>query len=565
VGAGGVFGAADLNGRVDVYKPTVDAVDDWSRCPLAVVDVDDVFQAFIKAGVDSDGTQVPVDTVDRRVAASLADQKVAKVVAKVPADTTVLVAGLSDATPIPHLHPAIGIGPDLGNGYLTADSTRSDGLVTLTDLTSTVLHTLGIPQPKEAIGSPWQSTASHDSATVKVTDLNDEDVAAGAIRRMGGVFFVVLFAGQLLLYGFAAITLRRRWGTAHRGRILTATRIVALLGGAAPVATFLANVVPWWQASHAAPALLACVLGAAALVTAVSLAGPWRRTVTGPGLVIAAITALVLGYDAMSGSDLQMNAFMGYTALVGGRFYGFGNMAFAVFAIASILTAAWLTELLPAAQVRLQAALVCAIGLVAMVIDGTPGWGSDFGGVIAIVLSTVVLALLIAGRRISVLKLGVTALGGAVIVLAMAFADSLRPAETHLGKFWDQLVAGEAWGVIGRKFGAMLHSFGYWPFTVVAISALLFLYLVLARPLTWRAAALDRAYQQSRSLRPALTAGLTVAIVGMLMNDSGVEIPALVFTLAIPLVLAACVRALELDGAGTSTPEPREEPSTQTA
>jgi hypothetical protein len=437
--------------------------------------------------------------------------------------------------------------------------------VTLTDLTSAALHSLGLTQPKEAVGSPWRSVASDDATSAKVTGLNDEDVAAGAIRRMGGVFFVVLFAGQLLLYGFAAITLRRRWGTAHRSRILTSTRVVALLGGAAPVATFLANLVPWWQASHAAPALLACVLGAAALVTAVSLAGPWRQTVTGPGLVIAAITALVLGYDAMSGSDLQMNAFMGYTALVGGRFYGFGNMAFAVFAIASILTAAWLTEVMPAARVRLQTAAVCAIGLVAMVIDGTPGWGSDFGGVIAIVLGTVVLALLIAGQRISVVKLGVTALAGAVIVLAMAFADSLRPAETHLGKFWDQLVAGEAWGVIGRKFGAMLHSFGYWPFTVVAIGALLFLYLVLARPLSWRAAALDRAYQQSRSLRPALMAGLTVAIVGMLMNDSGVEIPALVFTLAIPLVLAACVRALELDDAGTSTPETREEPSTQTA
>ncbi|MEO5878047.1 MAG: hypothetical protein ABIS86_11220, partial [Streptosporangiaceae bacterium] len=440
-----------------------------------------------------------------------------------------------------------------------------DGLVTLTDLTSAVLHGLALDQPTEAIGSPWRSVPSDDRAGTKVTDLNDADVAAGAIRRMGGVFFVALFAGQLLLYGFAAVTLRRRWGTARRAKILGGTRIVALLGGATPVATFLANLVPWWRADHAAPALLASVLGAAALVTAVSLAGPWRRTLTGPGLVIAAITAVVLGYDAVSGSDLQLNAFMGYTALVAGRFYGFGNMAFAVFAIASILTAAWLTELLPASRVRLRVAVVCAVGLVAMIIDGAPGWGSDFGGVIAIVLGTVVLALQIAGRRISVLKLGVTALAGAVIVLAMAFADSLRAEQTHLGKFWDQLVAGEAWGVVGRKFGAMLHSFGYWPFTVVAIGALLFLYLVLARPLSWRAAALERAYQQSRSLRPALMAGLTLAIVGMLMNDSGVEIPALVFTVAIPLVLAACVRALELDDADTSTPRPRAEPSARTA
>ncbi|MGH3391601.1 MAG: hypothetical protein ACRDOO_22245, partial [Actinomadura sp.] len=53
VGSGAVYGAADGSGGVDVYAPSVGAVPagGWSRCALTVVDVDDVFRAYITAGV----------------------------------------------------------------------------------------------------------------------------------------------------------------------------------------------------------------------------------------------------------------------------------------------------------------------------------------------------------------------------------------------------------------------------------------------------------------------------------------------------------------------------------
>jgi len=201
---------------------------------------------------------------------------------------------------------------------------------------------------------------------------------------------------------------------------------------------------------------------------------------------------------------------------------------------------------------------VAAVGLVATVVDGLPGWGSDFGGVVAILMGTGALALLISGRRISVVRLVLLALAGAAIVLGMSFADSRRAEPTHLGKFWDQLAAGEGWDVVSRKFGAMLGSLGHWEYTLAVIGSLLFLFLVLARPSSWRAPILGSAYRRTPALRPALLSVLVVALVGMLMNDSGVVIPALVFTLSIPLVLAACVRALELDAADADSTTPGE-------
>lgn len=556
VGPGGVFGAADGQGRVDRYAPSIDQVPagDWSQCAFTAVDVNDVFRTFITAGTDAKGTQVPVTLKQRATAATQADHRVAEVLAAIPSRTTVLVAGLSDSTSTPHLHVAL---RNSAPGYLVVNSTRRSGLVTLTDVTSTALNVLGLTQPPKAIGSVWRTDASSAPPQAKVRTLNDEDVAALAISRMGGVFFVVLFAGQLLLYGIAAVALRRRWGGGEsRRRILAGTRVVALIGAAAPVATFLANLIPWWRSSHPAPALLGCVLLAIVVVTALTLAGPWRRSIIGPGLVLAGLTAAVLGLDVITGSNLQLNAFMGYSPLVAGRFYGFGNMAFAVFATAAILCAAWLAEWpLRGDRRGLAAALAVTVGCAAVAIDGWPSWGADFGGVLALVPGTAVLGMMIAGKRVSPVRLGLFCLIGVAMVLALSFGDSLRPAaqKTHLGRFWDQLVNGEALGVIARKAGAMLHSLGYWPFTVIAIGSLCFLYFVLARPLDWRAALLDRAYSYSSTLRPALLSVLTVAIIGMVMNDSGVVIPALAFSLAVPLVLAASVRALELDDETTET------------
>jgi len=549
VGPGGVFGAADTSGKVDHYYQAVESVpaSAWSQCGLAAVDIDDIFRAFISMGVDARGAQVPVTLDQRMKAVQTADQRIGEVVAALPSGTTVLVAGISDATATPHLHVALQTGKP---GYLTATSTLRTGLVTLNDVTSTVLAMLGLKQPVKAIGSDWSTVRSSDSTQTKVRNLTDQDVAAQAVSRWGGTFFIVLFAIELILYGLGTLAVRHR-------RAIGPTRVLALAVAAAPIATFLTNLVPWWRAGSPGTALICCVVGLTAVVTALSLAGPWRRSVLWPGLIIAGLSGVVLGLDVLTGSTLQLNSFMGYSALVGGRFYGFGNMAFAVFATGMLLTAAWLSELAGRGERRVAVAVVVVIGLVAMALDGFPSWGADFGGVLAIVVAFAVLGLMVAGRRVSVPKVALFGLAGLAVVLAIAFADALRPAaqQTHLGKFWEQLQSGDALGTVTRKFGAMLHSLSYWQFTVVTIAALIFLYAV-----EHRGGALKRTYAHSTGTRPGLCAVLTVAVLGMLMNDSGVEIPALTFTVMVPLLLAASLRALELDGvddgADTSTPTP---------
>ncbi|WP_344595642.1 hypothetical protein [Actinomadura vinacea] len=558
VGPGAVFALADGDGRVDRYVPSADraTAPDWARCALTAVDVDDLFRVYLDAGVDADGDQVPVTPADRRAAAAAADRRIAQVVAAQPAGTTVLVAGLSDIGVTPHLRLAAAhtLGARNGRfdrpGLLTSSATRQPGMVTLTDVTATALMSLGLQQPKQAVGSPWRAQPSRMTTGERAEALEDADVAAQAIGNVQGAFFLVLGGAQLLLYGLAALALRRRRRDTpeSRARILAGTRIVALVGAAAPVASILAGLLPWWQSSHPAPALVCAVVGFAGLVAGVAVAGPWRRSVTTPGLVITGVTALVLAVDVMTGSSLQLNALMGYSALVAGRFYGFGNQAFSLFAVATILSAAWLAEYpLRAGRKWLAAGIVAAVGAAAVLVDGLPAWGSDFGGVLAMVPAFAVLGLMIADKRVSAPRLALFCLAGAVLVLFISYLNARSANPTHLGRFWQDLESGGAWDTVARKFQAMLRSLGYWPFIIPLAGAVGFLFFALVRPIKARTPLLERAYEHSATMRPALLATLTMGVAGMLANDSGVVILSVAFSLATPLMLAASVRALERD------------------
>lgn len=553
IGPGAVLGAADSAGSVDAYVQSTTQIpaDGLSRCALTMVDVDDLFRAYIDAGVDVNGHQVQVTPKRRAEAVKRADDKIGRVLTELPPDTTVLLAGLSDANVAPHLRVAIAGGRGYSSRYLTADSTRTSGLVTLTDVTATILHSLGLPQPSAAVGSPWRDDGAKPASVTALThDLGDQDVAAQAYSRLVFPFYLTLVIVQVALYAFGALALRRR-----RGPVLGATRVIALAGASLPVASFLANLVPWGTSGHPAIMMVAAVVAAMAVVTGAALAGPWRRSITAPGAIIGGATGLVLALDVLTGSHLQTCSMLGYTPLVAGRFYGFGNIPWALFVTGAIIVtggvAGWL---LTAGRRRAATAAVVVGGVLALVIDGAPMAGADFGGILATLPGFVVFALMISGRRVRLTRLALVLVAAAVLVLALAWLDSLRANPTHIGEFWNSLWNGDAGTIVFRKARGMIGTFGNWELTVIAVTAVAFLIFALQRPLTWRAAVLQTAYERAPGLRPTLIAVLVTAGIGMLANDSGVAIPALAFTVAIPLALAASIQALDPDDSPTSRP-----------
>ncbi|MEV4361765.1 hypothetical protein [Nonomuraea sp. NPDC049625] len=651
IGPGAALAGADKSGNIAKYAPTLDAAGDLTPYNLIVMEAADLATAWTAQPLDEYGVPTPLPAAARQAAATKADQQIGALIAKLSPNATTLVAGISDVSPIAHLHVAIAKGPSpnsrpYDHGYLTATSTRQDALVTITDLTATAIQLLGLPAPRQVVGRLWQPngpTAATPAETV--AELADGDLASQVLREVRGPFFAVLVTVQLLFYAFAALALRRRRDTtsptppgtrppstnppptepspsassitdpsateppsakspsaaehpstspsttnlpptdlpptgpssaehpssepsptaqggtsapgapggdfASSSKLLKSVQIVAVISGAIPVSTFLAQLVPWWTLPVPMLSVIVTIVAIAGLITALAFAGPWRAHVLGPLTVVAAVTSLALLIDVMTGSKLQVNAVTGYEPVTGGRFYGFSNIAFAVYATGTILGLAGVAQwLLSRGVSRVVVVTACALyGGLAVFADGWPSWGADFGGVPAFVIGLAVFLILLSGKRVSLLRLLLVGLVGAAFVGALSVFDWLRPdsQRTHLGNFVQQIIDGQAWTVVGRKFSAMIGvTVGNWSLTLLSLVALAFLFLILDRPSRWGASTLGQAYRLAPTLRAGLFGALTCAFVGFLMNDSGIAIPAMALTVAVPLTLAACVRALQL-------------------
>jgi len=515
----------------------------------------------------------PHGEVPEEAAASTVEQldaRVGAVLSAVGEDATVLVAGIADATGTAHLGAFAAVGPSAGGvgdryeGALVGSlSTRQDGLLQTTDLTPTLLDALGVEGPGGLVGAPVLPVDAGLDADERRAVVDDLARAALEVRPVVGPFFYALYGSQLLLYGAAVLALRRRWGGRHGRRgVLAWLRRVSVVSASVPVATFLAGSVPWWRVDASALVLVLAVAGWTAVVAAVALLGPWRRGVLGPLGAVAGTTAAVLAVDVLTGSTLQLSSLMGPNPIVAGRFYGLGNPPFALFSTGCLLLATALaSQLLRVGRSRWAVAVVVVLGAACAVVDGTPGLGSDFGGPPAIVPAFAVLALLVAGVRITWRRVVLIGGGTLVVMGLLATLDWLRaPADrTHLGRFVETLLDGGALDVVGRKVSANLSVLTGNPQGLLVPIAALFVALVLLRPGVSGPPALRRAFDRSPALRAGSAAWLVLVLIGFAVNDSGTSIPAVAATLLVPLLTAAGARALEDDEAGVPAPQAPEQ------
>ncbi len=493
-------------------------------------------------------------TVDRSATLRTADAVVAQAVAARSAAVDLLVVGLSEAvgSDEPRLHVAIATGPSFPRGALTSSSTRRPPYVQLIDVAPTVLDRLALPVPEVMDGQPWRVSGAAPS----VAELVDLDRKAGAQFATTVPFIVVFFSAAVGLFALACWRRRARLA-----------EIVALTATGALGASYLANLLPWWRADSPLLALLAVVVPLALAVALLAVKAPmifarWGSTrraaprdgedhreerqvgapaVPGPAapaaLVCGFVAAALLG-DLLTGAGLQISSVAGYSPLVAGRFAGIGNVAFGVLAASVLLATAVLAR---------RASAIAAVAAVAVAVDGAPSWGSDVGGVLALVPAFFLLAMLRTGRRVSIARLAAATLAGAAVVVVLALADWTRPAaqRTHLGRFVQDVADGTAGELLQRKAAAVFGLLFLSPVTALLPLLVAAVVYLVARP----PAPLRVAFDASPAWRQGLLALGLACLLGFGLNDSGAAIPALALCVAIPATAAVAVRAHRRPGA----------------
>jgi hypothetical protein len=458
------------------------------------------------------GRDCPVQVVEATIATS--DVAITRAVAT---GATVLVVGVSEGAgeSDPHLHVVLATGPGFEPGALTSASTRRAPYVQLVDVAPTVLQRFGIAAPDEMIGEPIRSVG--DVPTLAA--LRDEAVKADAHRTATVPWFVTVLGLEALVLSLGMW--RRRWRIAE---------LAGLAGTCAVGASYLANLLPWWRSGT--PALLGLTAVGTAVLTGITLLG---RGLLARAGIACGLVALVVVADLLTGAHLQLSSVAGYSPLVAGRFAGIGNVAFGVLAAAVLLAAA-----------STRSATVAALTALVVIVDGAPQWGSDVGGVLALVPAYAVLVLLLAGRAASLGRVAVAAVVGALVVTAFAVADHARPAadQTHLGRFVGQVLDGSAGGVLRRKAVANLSLLFHSPITAllpVVVAGAVYLFLRPPEPLR-------RVFDRTPAWRAGLLAVLTASALGFLLNDSGAAVPALALVVAVPATLAVVARQERTSG-----------------
>jgi hypothetical protein len=299
--------------------------------------------------------------------------------------------------------------------------------VLLGDVAPTILGLAGIGRDRDMTGSRF-TVGTAKPLAARLDTLQESNDAALFRDRVRSPVTLGFAAALAMVLGATAWLLTRR-RTGGRGRVALETLALALLCYLPVV--FLARLFPLHEGGLL-PYWAFLVLSS--MVAAVMIRLATRRAVDA-ALIALGLIVVVLVLDVLTGARLQLSSAFGYSATIGIRVAGYGNIAYALLGTAAVLASVLLAHRVGG---RRGALAGCAVMVVALLVDVAPFWGSDVGGVLSLVPAFGVTALLLLGIRIRLTWRSTAIAFGATLLALVAVTafDLSRPADarTHLGR-----------------------------------------------------------------------------------------------------------------------------------
>ena len=419
-------------------------------------------------------------------------------------------------------------GVEGGGTTLYSDSTRTEGIVSATDVAPTVLAHLGIDVPEEMSGEPIEARGS--AGPVDLSELRNRLTDLGP--RRWAVIWLGLIGATLL----AALA-----GAALRDARLPARAVLLAALWLPTVLLVTAALAP-----SAVAETLIVAGGCGVLAVATDRIRPSPRALVLPAAIAVALHVA----DLALGSDLVRRSLLGPNPVLGSRFFGAGNE------LEIALAAVGLLGLGGALATRSPRARVWGFAVGGGALAFTLAWGrlgADVGAVPTVIAGATVAALAAAGaitwrRRIAILL--VAPVAG---LAALALLDLVTGGDAHFSR--SVLEAGgldEIADIAERRVRLSYRSLGRGaiPFLVVfALVALAFGFRHRDRLLA--------ATECAPGVRAAVYGLLAAVITGALTNDSGpiILLIGASYLLFVAVYLAAAPRT------GANAPATEESPS----
>lgn len=437
-------------------------------------------------------------------------------------DDSAAIMILSTLPPVEEMQSQIALGfvflkktNPSGAFYLRSESTRKEGLVSLPDITATILNFFNLSALRYS-GNPAVESARTDgeSAVSYLTRLRDRIVNVERIRPTAISLFVALIV-VVCLAGILVLIFEKPFISEKLLQALLIYPGVFILFSVALGPLYSVN--PDWG--------LTTLMGLSTLTTVV-LMYLARKKISHEKIIVYTnllVTILVLLSSSMF-PDVLRFSILGYSMNIGARFYGVGN-EFAGMVISGCLIL--LLYALAAAEERNQHFTLVAAGVFfaggLAFIMGYPYIGANVGSAITAFAAAFFATLFWSKGRTKTITAGVF-LVAAVLIAALGFYVSSKLTGFHLSKFLVNLEQGNmdyATAILYRKIETNFKLLRYtaWnKFLLVIVLGLPFLLLKneLIRKFSSEKFKAGRIY-----LNWLLSASMG-AIIAFLFNDSGV-------------------------------------------
>ncbi|MEV6929887.1 hypothetical protein AB0M46_36125 [Dactylosporangium sp. NPDC051485] len=545
IGPGAALAAARPYGRIDRYSETLDG-GLLSACALTMIDL---------------GQIAGDDPATRAAGARRVDAALASILAARPERSVVMLAGLSDLDATSRLHVAIAQGPGFGGGWLISPSTSRPGYVQVVDLAPTALAALDRPVPGKlfAGGAASESDGGRPSdVTAAVSRLADADREATVQRRVGTNFFTTLVVAELLLFLACVPLLRRARRPAgpltHRPvprPVVRAAEVLLIAASLAVPAALLADLLPWWRWSRPGLGFGGVTLGVLAVATFAIAYLSRRSRAIAPLGGVAAVAALAVAFDVLTGSRLQLNGVAGYSAAIGGRYAGVGVIGLGLLVTGALLGGAAFAQRY---ERRWRPFVMAVIGAVGMVVVGSPYLGADALGAVALTAGVCVAAAMAVGGWLSMTRLLWAGAAALFVTAGFAVLDLFRPLEerSSVGRALTLTQDGTV-GFIARRIAeADVVTTVTSPLTVLVLGSLVYATFVLLRH--W--GGLRRLLGVFPPVRGALSGLVVAALLAGIVEGVSFNVLGAALATALPLVVLSCLRVLD-HADDRSQPAPR--------
>ena len=321
-----------------------------------------------------------------------------------------LVLVIQDPSHITRRLVAMGAAGLEGGTTLYSDSTRTEGLVSSTDIAPTVLERLGIDVPEDMSGKPIE--ARGDATPADLSELRNRLTDLGP-RRWAVIWLGLI--GVVLLAGAVGVVARRPAVARARALLLAAMwlpSVLLLTAALAPSAPVEGLIV---------------AAGCAVLALATDRIRPWPRALAVP----AAVAVLLHVADLALGSDLVQRSLLGPNPVLGSRFFGAGNE------LEIALAAVGLLGLGGALATASVARRVWGFAIGGGVLAFTMAWGrlgADVGAVPTVVAGATVAALVAAGSIAWRTRIAILLVAPVAGLAALALLDLVTGGDAHFSR-----------------------------------------------------------------------------------------------------------------------------------